>query len=60
MRELRVGLVGLGHVGSAAARLILENSGRFEERLGARLSLYSVCDRHPAAKVRRIGLPRKA
>jgi homoserine dehydrogenase len=57
MREVRVGLAGLGHVGSAAARLLVESSARFEARLGARLILHSVCDRRAAAKAARLGLP---
>lgn len=57
MREIRIGLAGLGHVGSAVARLILDEAPRFSQRLDARLCLHTVCDRHPTAKVRRLGLP---
>jgi homoserine dehydrogenase len=57
MREVRVGLAGLGHVGSAVARLLVDSSSRFEARLGARLTLHAVCDRHPSAKAARLRLP---
>ncbi|MBI5210624.1 MAG: homoserine dehydrogenase [Elusimicrobia bacterium] len=57
MREIRVGLAGLGHVGSAAASLLHRTAEGFVRRFGARLTLHAVCDASPA-KARGLGLPR--
>ena len=56
MRTLNVGLVGLGNVGRAVARLFDRNARNYEKRLGARLRLSWVCDRHPDGKRRGLSL----
>lgn len=56
MSTIRVGLVGLGHVGRAVARLFDRNAASFSRRLGVGVRLAWVCDRHPAAKLRGIAL----
>lgn len=43
--EVRVALAGLGTVGSAAARLLLQERARYEAELGISLRLISVLDR---------------
>ena len=37
MREIGVGLLGLGNVGAGVVRLLQENSGEIQSRLGAKL-----------------------
>lgn len=45
MKEIKVGLLGCGIVGSGVVRLLQENSSIIEEKLGARLVLKSVAVR---------------
>lgn len=56
MKTIRVGLVGLGHVGRAVARLFDRNAGAFRRRWGAQLELAWVCDRSPVLKLRGLRL----
>jgi homoserine dehydrogenase len=50
MREIGVSLIGLGNVGSGVVRLLAENAGPIEERLGARLAVRAVAVRAPIKK----------
>jgi homoserine dehydrogenase len=43
--ETRIALAGIGTVGSAVARLLVEEAGRYEEEIGARVTLAAVLDR---------------
>ena len=49
-RELGIGMLGCGVVGSQVARLLTEDSGDFAARSGARLSLKRIAVRHLSAK----------
>jgi len=44
MREIKVGLIGFGTVGSGVARILQKNAGLLEKRMGARLILKRVAD----------------
>ena len=43
--EIRVALAGIGTVGGAVARLLLEEKERYQQEIGARLKLAVVLDR---------------
>ncbi|MDX8411495.1 MAG: homoserine dehydrogenase [Mariprofundaceae bacterium] len=45
MREIRVGLLGLGTIGTGVARLMIEHQTLMSERLDKSLRLVRVCDR---------------
>ena len=45
MRELRVGLIGLGTVGTGVARILIEQQALIARRLGKPVRLVAVCDR---------------
>ncbi len=45
MREIGVGLLGLGNVGSGVVRLLAENAVAIEDRLGARLKVRAIAVR---------------
>lgn len=60
MRVIRVGVAGLGLVGSSAARLLGAARDAFRRRLGAKVIVAAVCDRRVAAAARGLGLPRGA
>ncbi len=44
MKEIKVGLIGFGTVGSGVARILQKNSGLIEKRMGARLILKRIAD----------------
>jgi len=44
MREIKVGLIGFGTVGSGVARILQKNSRLIEKRMGARLILKRIAD----------------
>ncbi|MBI5200701.1 MAG: homoserine dehydrogenase, partial [Elusimicrobia bacterium] len=50
MQVIRVGIAGLGVVGSEAVRLLQDAGPDFARRLGAKLELVAVCDRRAAQK----------
>ena len=45
MRDINVGIVGLGNVGSGAVTILAENAAEIAARLGFRLNLEAVCSR---------------
>lgn len=47
MREIGVGLLGLGNVGAGVIRLLEENAAAIEARLGARVAVRQVAVREP-------------
>ena len=50
MEEVRVGIVGLGHVGSGALAILAENADQIALKLGFRLKVAAVCSRSVASK----------
>jgi homoserine dehydrogenase len=50
MEEVRVGIVGLGNVGSGALAILAENAGQIALKLGFRLKVSAVCSRSVASK----------
>ena len=44
MREIKVGLIGFGTVGSGVVEILQKNSGLIEKRMGARLALKRIAD----------------
>src|SRR4030042_4503769 len=44
MKEIKVGLIGFGTVGSGVARILRRNSGLIEKRMGAKLVLKRIAD----------------
>ncbi len=44
MREIKVGMIGFGTVGSGVARILQENAGLIERRVGARVVLKRIAD----------------
>lgn len=44
MKEIKVGLIGFGTVGSGVAKILQKNSGLIEKRMGARLVLKRIAD----------------
>ncbi len=56
MKKIKVGLLGLGTVGTGVVRLLQKNSAVIEEKLGAKLVLKSVAVRDPG-KDRGVSLP---
>ncbi|MBI3507608.1 MAG: homoserine dehydrogenase [Proteobacteria bacterium] len=57
MKRLRVGVAGLGIVGSETVRILRGARGALERRLGAGLEIAAVCDRDVAREAKRLGLP---
>lgn len=53
MREIGVGLLGLGNVGSGVVRLLAENATAIEDRLGAHLKIRAIAVRE-VAKARQV------
>lgn len=45
MRDVRLGLVGLGNVGTGTLTILSENAAQIEEKLGFRLIVEAVCSR---------------
>lgn len=50
MRDVKLGLIGLGNVGSGALAILAGNAAEIEKKLGFRLVVRSVCSRSVAAK----------
>ena len=50
IKDIKVGMLGCGVVGSSVARLLSEDSGDFAERVGATLKLVQVAVRNVSAK----------
>src|SRR5579872_6057087 len=50
MDEVRVGVVGLGNVGSSTLTILAENADQIALKLGFRLKVVSVCSRSVASK----------
>src|SRR5580658_4113700 len=50
MREVNVGIVGLGNVGSGTLAILAENADQIALKLGFRLKVAAVCCRSVAAK----------
>ena len=48
MREIGVGLLGLGNVGAGVVKLLAENATAIESRLGARVAVRAIAVREPA------------
>ncbi len=44
--EVKIGLIGLGNVGSGALQILSENAGRIQEKLGFPLTVKTVCSRN--------------
>jgi len=44
MREIKVGMLGLGTVGTGVAKILLDNADLIASRVGTRLKLYRVAD----------------
>jgi homoserine dehydrogenase len=55
-KVVRIGLVGMGTVGSGVAKLILEQAGSIAARTGVKLELACVIDKDPGV-ARRVNLP---
>jgi homoserine dehydrogenase len=51
MREVKVGLVGLGNVGSGTLAILAENADQIALKLGFRLTVAAVCSRSVHSKV---------
>ncbi|MBI4055937.1 MAG: homoserine dehydrogenase [Elusimicrobia bacterium] len=56
---IKIGIVGLGHVGLATLKLLNENRNTFRQRLGDTLEVRWLCDRHPEKKIRGISIQGK-
>src|SRR5438046_4626967 len=50
MEEVRVGIVGLGNVGSGTLAILAENADQIALKLGFRLKVAAVCSRSIATK----------
>src|SRR5436190_6605761 len=50
MEEVRVGIVGLGNVGSGALAILAENADQIALKLGFRLRVTAVCSRSVESK----------
>jgi homoserine dehydrogenase len=44
--EVKIGVIGLGNVGSGALQILSENAGRIQEKLGFPLTVKAVCSRN--------------
>ena len=44
MKPIQIGLLGFGTVGTGVAKLLIENAGVIEERVGTRLNLKTIAD----------------
>src|SRR5262249_37613665 len=56
MDEVRVGIVGLGNVGSGAVAILSENADSIALKLGFRLRVTAVCSRSVESKTLPLGL----
>ena len=59
VREIPIGLVGLGNVGSGVVRILSEHAEDIEARLGARVVVRRIAVQHPD-KARQVALPQGA
>ncbi|MEO7145253.1 MAG: homoserine dehydrogenase, partial [Bryobacteraceae bacterium] len=50
MEQVRVGIIGLGNVGSGTLEILSENAGPIAAKLGFRLVVTAVCSRSVASK----------
>jgi homoserine dehydrogenase len=50
MEEVKVGIIGLGNVGSATLKILTENADQIALKLGFRLKVTAVCSRGVASK----------
>ncbi|MGO9895947.1 MAG: hypothetical protein ACLPX8_17255, partial [Bryobacteraceae bacterium] len=50
MQEVRIGIVGLGNVGSGTLAILAENGDQIADKLGFRLRVTAVCSRSVDAK----------
>jgi len=57
MRKIRIGVAGLGTVGSEAVRLLAGRRALFRAKLQAELEIAAVCDRKVEAEARKLPLP---
>jgi homoserine dehydrogenase len=48
--EVKIGIIGLGNVGSGALQILSENAGRIQEKLGFPLTVKAVCSRNVQEK----------
>lgn len=55
-KEIKVGLVGLGTVGSGTAEILLKQASLLSKKIGAKLVLEKVCDRS-AQNAKRLKIP---
>jgi homoserine dehydrogenase len=44
MKEIKIGIIGFGTVGTGVVRILQENAPLIEQRLGGRISLYKIAD----------------
>jgi homoserine dehydrogenase len=44
MKEIKIGLIGFGTVGTGLVRILQENAPLIEQRLGGRIALYKIAD----------------
>ena len=58
MRDINVGIVGLGNVGSGAVTILAENADEIAARLGFRLNLEAVCSRTALRRPMTAGMAR--
>ena len=56
-QTIRVGIIGLGTVGSGVAHVLLTKGHLLEQRVGCRLLLRRACDRDPKSAARRLRMP---
>ena len=47
MKAIKVGIVGFGTVGTGTAKILIENAGLIEERVGAPIVVKKIADHHP-------------
>ncbi len=50
MRDVKVGIIGLGNVGGGTVRILTENAPQITQKLGFRLVLSAICSRSVEAK----------
>ncbi|MGQ9916611.1 MAG: homoserine dehydrogenase [Bryobacteraceae bacterium] len=50
MKEVGIGIIGLGNVGGGTLTIVSENAAEIARRLGFPLRVVAVCSRHPAAR----------
>lgn len=50
MKEVGIGIIGLGNVGGGTLTIVAENAGEIARKLGFPLRVVAVCSRNPAAR----------